>query len=95
MGATSLVVILHLAEINDVVMVFDVADMQDGSYSRGPVTIPVGEMSESNYYLTPTFKFEQVCLYFCFLRFLKFVFLREKKWLIVPSSCPVSGEGLP
>ncbi|CAD5321385.1 unnamed protein product [Arabidopsis thaliana] len=44
---------------------------EDGSYSRGPVTIPVGEMSESNYYLTPTFKFEQVCLYFCFLRFLK------------------------
>lgn len=35
---------------------------QDGSYSRGPVTIPVGEVSESNYYLTPTFKFEQVCL---------------------------------
>lgn len=34
---------------------------QDGSYSRGPVDIPIGECDESNYYLSPTFKFEQVC----------------------------------
>ncbi|RVW95288.1 hypothetical protein CK203_034192 [Vitis vinifera] len=32
----------------------------DGSYSRGPVEIPVGELDESKYYLSPTFKFEQV-----------------------------------
>ncbi|THG03176.1 hypothetical protein TEA_016083 [Camellia sinensis var. sinensis] len=32
---------------------------EDGSYSRGPVDIPVGEATESNYYLNPTFKFEQ------------------------------------
>lgn len=35
-------------------------NMQDGSYSRGPVDIPVGEVDDSNYYLSPTFKFEQV-----------------------------------
>ncbi|KAG8391500.1 hypothetical protein BUALT_Bualt01G0194200 [Buddleja alternifolia] len=33
---------------------------EDGSYSRGPVDIPIGESDESNYYLSPTFKFEQV-----------------------------------
>nr|GEU72185.1 hypothetical protein [Tanacetum cinerariifolium] len=31
----------------------------DGSYSRGPVDIPVGEVNETNYFLSPTFKFEQ------------------------------------
>ncbi|CAA7050626.1 unnamed protein product [Microthlaspi erraticum] len=41
---------------------------EDGSYSRGPVTIPVGEMSESNYYLTPTFKFEQCLVKGCHKR---------------------------
>lgn len=35
-------------------------DWQDGSYSRGPVNIPVGVDDDSKYYLTPTFKFEQV-----------------------------------
>ncbi|XP_075497675.1 uncharacterized protein LOC142534840 isoform X1 [Primulina tabacum] len=34
---------------------------EDGSYSRGPVDIPIGGLDESNYYLSPTFKFEQ-CL---------------------------------
>lgn len=38
---------------------------QDGSYSRGPVDIPVGEANESNYYLSPTLKFEQVSCFFC------------------------------
>nr|KJB49264.1 hypothetical protein B456_008G109500 [Gossypium raimondii] len=33
---------------------------EDGSYSRGPLDIPVGEVDDSNYYLSPTFKFEQV-----------------------------------
>ncbi|KAF2315471.1 hypothetical protein GH714_039333 [Hevea brasiliensis] len=33
---------------------------EDGSYSWGPVNIPVGEVDDSKYYLTPTFKFEQV-----------------------------------
>ncbi|KAL0720504.1 hypothetical protein Bca4012_035103 [Brassica carinata] len=41
---------------------------EDGSYSRGPVSIPVGEMSESNYYLTPTFKFEQCLVKGCHKR---------------------------
>ncbi|KAL1223754.1 hypothetical protein V5N11_020307 [Cardamine amara subsp. amara] len=41
---------------------------EDGSYSRGPVIIPVGEMSESNYYLTPTFKFEQCLVKGCHKR---------------------------
>ncbi|KFK37279.1 hypothetical protein AALP_AA4G236400 [Arabis alpina] len=41
---------------------------EDGSYSRGPVTIPVGEVSESNYYLTPTFKFEQCLVKGCHKR---------------------------
>ena len=39
--------------------------LQDGSYSRGPVQIPVGEVDESKYYLTPTYKFEQVGSLFC------------------------------
>ncbi|KAL4303348.1 hypothetical protein GQ457_10G000010 [Hibiscus cannabinus] len=34
---------------------------EDGSYSRGPLDIPVGDIDDSNYYLSPTFKFEQ-CL---------------------------------
>lgn len=34
--------------------------LQDGSYSRGPVDIPVGEVDESEYFLSPTYKFEQV-----------------------------------
>lgn len=33
---------------------------QDGSYSRGPLDIPVGDIDDSKYYLSPTFKFEQV-----------------------------------
>ncbi|XP_022756898.1 uncharacterized protein LOC111304544 isoform X2 [Durio zibethinus] len=32
---------------------------EDGSYSRGPLDIPVGEIDDSNNYLSPTFKFEQ------------------------------------
>lgn len=34
--------------------------IQDGSYSRGPMNIPIEEADETNYYLTPTFKVEQV-----------------------------------
>ncbi|KAJ0258566.1 Dihydroorotate dehydrogenase [Hirschfeldia incana] len=41
---------------------------EDGSYSRGPVSIPVGEMSESGSYLTPTFKFEQCLVKGCHKR---------------------------
>ncbi|CAN8318501.1 unnamed protein product [Cochlearia groenlandica] len=41
---------------------------EDGSYSRGPVTIPVGETSESNYYITPTFKFEHCLVKGCHKR---------------------------
>lgn len=37
-------------------------NLKDGSYSRGPVDIPVGEIDDSKYYLSPTFKFEQVSL---------------------------------
>lgn len=39
---------------------------QDGSYSRGPVDIPVGEFDDSKYFLSPTYKFEQVRLTFLF-----------------------------
>ncbi|KAG5538744.1 hypothetical protein RHGRI_019339 [Rhododendron griersonianum] len=32
---------------------------EDGSYSRGPVDVPIAEPDESMYYLNPIFKFEQ------------------------------------
>ncbi|KDP28871.1 hypothetical protein JCGZ_14642 [Jatropha curcas] len=41
---------------------------EDGSYSRGPVDIPVGNVDESEYYLTPTFKFEQCLVKGCHKR---------------------------
>ncbi|KAI5647514.1 hypothetical protein M9H77_33519 [Catharanthus roseus] len=41
---------------------------EDGSYSRGPIDIPVGEFDESKYYLSPTFKFEQCLVKGCHKR---------------------------
>ncbi|XP_051145814.1 uncharacterized protein LOC127261525 [Andrographis paniculata] len=41
---------------------------EDGSYSRGPVNIPIGEFDESKYYLSPTFKFEQCLVKGCHKR---------------------------
>ncbi|CAL2241085.1 unnamed protein product [Prunus armeniaca] len=41
---------------------------EDGSYSRGPVDIPVGEDDDSKYYLSPTFKFEQCLVKGCHKR---------------------------
>lgn len=41
---------------------------EDGSYSRGPVEIPVGEHDESKYFLSPTFKFEQCLVKGCHKR---------------------------
>lgn len=41
---------------------------EDGSYSRGPVEIPVGEYDESKYFLSPTFKFEQCLVKGCHKR---------------------------
>ncbi|KAK3020987.1 hypothetical protein RJ639_047536 [Escallonia herrerae] len=41
---------------------------EDGSYSRGPVDIPVGEVTDSNYYLSPTYKFEQCLVKGCHKR---------------------------
>lgn len=41
-------------------LIIQFIDLQDGSYSRGPVDIPVGEHDDSKYYISPTFKFEQV-----------------------------------
>ncbi|KAH9623797.1 hypothetical protein KSS87_011612 [Heliosperma pusillum] len=41
---------------------------EDGSYSRGPVDIPVGEVDDSNYYLSPTYKFEQCLVKGCHKR---------------------------
>ncbi|KAA8515836.1 hypothetical protein F0562_018553 [Nyssa sinensis] len=41
---------------------------EDGSYSRGPVNIPVSELDESKYYLSPTFKFEQCLVKGCHKR---------------------------
>ncbi|KAH7687535.1 Lipocalins domain-containing protein [Dioscorea alata] len=42
--------------------------MQDGSYSRGPVELLVGEYDESKYFLSPTFKFEQCLVKGCHKR---------------------------
>ncbi|KAG0477838.1 hypothetical protein HPP92_012557 [Vanilla planifolia] len=41
---------------------------EDGSYSRGPVNIPIGEYDESKYFLLPTFKFEQCLVKGCHKR---------------------------
>ncbi|KAL5973831.1 hypothetical protein ACLOJK_030489 [Asimina triloba] len=41
---------------------------EDGSYSRGPLNIPVGEYDESQYHLNPTFKFEQCLVKGCHRR---------------------------
>ncbi|CAK9133573.1 unnamed protein product [Ilex paraguariensis] len=41
---------------------------EDGSYSRGPADIPVGEVEESKYYLSPTIKFEQCLVKGCHKR---------------------------
>lgn len=42
---------------------------EDGSYSRGPMDIPVGESSDdTKYYITPTFKFEQCLVKGCHKR---------------------------
>lgn len=41
---------------------------EDGSYSRGPINIPVGEFDESRYYLSLTFKFEQCLVKGCHKR---------------------------
>ncbi|KAM7274853.1 hypothetical protein ACFE04_016719 [Oxalis oulophora] len=41
---------------------------EDGSYSRGPIDIPVGEVDDSNYYINPTFKFEQCLVKGCHKR---------------------------
>ncbi|XP_057981385.1 uncharacterized protein LOC131166817 [Malania oleifera] len=49
---------------NDPGLVF----FEDGSYSSGPVDIPVGEVDESNYYLSPTLKFEQCLVKGCHKR---------------------------
>ncbi|XP_072957732.1 uncharacterized protein [Typha angustifolia] len=41
---------------------------EDGSYSRGPVDLPVGEFDESKYFLSPTFQFEQCLVKGCHKR---------------------------
>uniref|UniRef100_A0A2N9GIU0 DUF3598 domain-containing protein n=1 Tax=Fagus sylvatica TaxID=28930 RepID=A0A2N9GIU0_FAGSY len=41
---------------------------EDGSYSRGPVDIPIGQVDDSNYYLSPTIKFEQCLVKGCHKR---------------------------
>ncbi|XP_043716790.1 uncharacterized protein LOC122664844 [Telopea speciosissima] len=41
---------------------------EDGSYSRGPVHVPVGEVDDSTYFLSPTFKFEQCLVKGCHKR---------------------------
>ncbi|CAN6486739.1 unnamed protein product [Victoria cruziana] len=41
---------------------------EDGSYSRGPVKIPVGVADDSKYFLSPTFKFEQCLVKGCHKR---------------------------
>ncbi|OAY65137.1 hypothetical protein ACMD2_14721 [Ananas comosus] len=46
----------------------EVLEEDDGSYSRGPVDIPVGKFDESKYFLSPTFKFEQCLVKGCHKR---------------------------
>ncbi|KAK3141895.1 hypothetical protein QOZ80_4BG0339590 [Eleusine coracana subsp. coracana] len=41
---------------------------EDGSYSRGPVDIEIGEYDESKYFLSPTYKFEQCLVKGCHKR---------------------------
>ncbi|RDX86223.1 hypothetical protein CR513_32467, partial [Mucuna pruriens] len=41
---------------------------EDGSYSRGPMDIPVGESEDTKYYISPTFKFEQCLVKGCHKR---------------------------
>ncbi|TKY68894.1 hypothetical protein E2542_SST05157 [Spatholobus suberectus] len=41
---------------------------EDGSYSRGPIEIPVGEFDDTKYYISPTFKFEQCLVKGCHKR---------------------------
>ncbi|GFP90511.1 hypothetical protein PHJA_001195000 [Phtheirospermum japonicum] len=80
---------------------------EDGSYSRGPVDIPIGELSESQYYLSPTFKFEQCLVKGCHKRLrvvhtIEFsnggsdiqimrVAVYEEEW-VSPSNIPDSSE---
>uniref|UniRef100_J3M028 DUF3598 domain-containing protein n=1 Tax=Oryza brachyantha TaxID=4533 RepID=J3M028_ORYBR len=41
---------------------------EDGSYSRGPVDLVIGEFDESKYFLSPTYKFEQCLVKGCHKR---------------------------
>lgn len=41
---------------------------EDGSYSRGPLDIEIGEYDESKYFLSPTYKFEQCLVKGCHKR---------------------------
>ncbi|KAL5216840.1 hypothetical protein ABZP36_008241 [Zizania latifolia] len=41
---------------------------EDGSYSRGPVDLAIGEYDESKYFLSPTYKFEQCLVKGCHKR---------------------------
>ncbi|XP_074575009.1 uncharacterized protein LOC141831533 [Curcuma longa] len=41
---------------------------EDGSYSKGPIDIPVGDYDDSKYFLSPTFMFEQCLVKGCHKR---------------------------
>ncbi|KAF7814781.1 putative calycin [Senna tora] len=41
---------------------------EDGSYSRGPIDIPLGEFDDTKYFITPTYKFEQCLVKGCHIR---------------------------
>uniref|UniRef100_A0A0D9W7T0 DUF3598 domain-containing protein n=1 Tax=Leersia perrieri TaxID=77586 RepID=A0A0D9W7T0_9ORYZ len=41
---------------------------EDGSYSRGPIDLEIGEFDESKYFLSPTYKFEQCLVKGCHKR---------------------------
>lgn len=41
---------------------------EDGSYSQGPIDIPVGEYDDTKYYISPIFKFEQCLVKGCHKR---------------------------
>ncbi|CAA0820348.1 Domain of unknown function (DUF3598 [Striga hermonthica] len=80
---------------------------EDGSYSRGPVDIPIGDSEETEYYLSPTFKFEQCLVKGCHKRLrivhtIEFgsggsdiqilrVAVYEEEW-VSPSNIPITSE---
>ncbi|XP_078162553.1 dihydroorotate dehydrogenase (DUF3598) [Carex rostrata] len=98
----------ELLEEDGMIMDPGLVFFEDGSYSRGPVEISVGEYDERNYFLSPTFKFEQCLVKGCHKRLrvvhtIAFnegganieiirVAVYEEKW-VSPSNLDLADEG--